>query len=149
MSHEFATVLSVHANELVIEVQEPWKEALSAVGLADGVRLLARLSPGRLSAGPFPEPDGVQGRCRLLGADLADFAERVRELHASLPDPPAEVLAEKSPETVESSIQGILECVLADDLEPAIRSFLEAGGISQEELDRQWEEQEASMRRAT
>lgn len=145
MSREFAAVLSVHANQLVIEAQEDWEEALSAAGLTEGARLLARLSPGRLSAGPFPVPDDVQGRCRLLGADLADFAERVRELSASLPEPPAEGLAEKSPETVESSIQGTLQCVLADDLEPAIRSFLEAGGVSQEELNRRWEEQEAAM----
>ncbi|HSF41033.1 MAG TPA: GNAT family N-acetyltransferase [Thermoanaerobaculia bacterium] len=50
-------------------------------------------------------------------------------------------------QTVESSIQGTLQCVLADGLEPAVRSLLEAGGVSQEELNRQWEEQEAERLR--
>lgn len=142
MSHELAGVLSIHANQLVIEVQAGGEETLSAAGLPVGARLLVRLSPGRLSAGPFPEPDDVRGRCRLLAADLADFAERVRELDAGLPAVPAEGLAEEGPETVETSIQGTLQCVLADDLEPAIRSLLEAGGLSQDELNRQWEEAE-------
>ena len=147
MSHELAGVLSVHANQLVLEIQGDGEEALSAAGLPAGARLLARVSPGRLSAGPFPEPDDVRGRCRLLAADLADVAERVRELDAGLPAVPAEVLVEEGPETVESSIQGTLQCVLADGLEPVIRSLLEAGGVSQEELNRQWEEQEAEMLR--
>jgi GNAT superfamily N-acetyltransferase len=147
MSHELAGVLSVHANQLVIEVQAGGEGTLSAAGLPVGARLLVRLSPGRLWAGPFPEPDDVRGRCRLLAADLADFAERVRELDAGLPAVPAEVLAEEGPETVESSIQGTLQCVLADGLEPAVRSLLEAGGLSQEELNRQWEEQEAERLR--
>lgn len=147
MSRELASILSVHANQLVLEIQGDGEEALSAAGLAAGTRLLVRLSPGRLSAGPFPEPDDVQGRCRLLAADLGDSAERVRELLATLPAVPAEGLAEEGPETVESSIQGTLECVLADDLEPAIRSLLEAGGVSREELERRWEEQEAERLR--
>lgn len=147
MSRELDGTLSVHANQLVLEVQADGEEALSVAGLAAGTRLLVRLSPGRLSAGPFPEPDDVRGRCRLLAADLGDFAERVRELHARLPPPPEEVLAEEGPETVESSVQGTLECVLADSLEPAIRSLLEAAGVSQEELRWQWEVQEAERER--
>ncbi|HKV12779.1 MAG TPA: GNAT family N-acetyltransferase [Thermoanaerobaculia bacterium] len=122
-------------------------EALSATGLAAGARLLVRLSPGRLWAGAFPEPDDARGRCRLLAADLGDLAARVRELHARLPLPPEEVLAEEGPETVESSIQGTLEWVLMDSLEPAIRSLLEAASLSQEELDREWEELETERQR--
>lgn len=131
MSHELAGILSVHANQLVIEVQGDGGEALSTVGLPAGEPLLVRISPGRLSAGPFPEPDGVQGRCRLLAEDLGDFAERMRELSARLPA----VSSDEGPETEESLFRSTLECVLADRLDPAIRSLLEAGGVPGEEQD--------------
>lgn len=131
MSLELAGILSVRANQLVIEVQEAGEEALSLAGLPAGSRLLVRVSPGRLSAGPFPEPDDVQGRCRLLAEDLGDFAERVRELHARLPAVPAE----EEPETEESLLRSALECVLADRLDPALRSLLEVGGVAREEQE--------------
>lgn len=132
MSRELAAVLTVHANHLVIEAQGEGEEALASWGLPAGSRVLVRVSPGRLWAGPFLEADDFQGRCRVLAQDLEDFAERVRELHARLPAVPAE----EGAETEESLLRSTLECVLADRLDPAVRSLLEGGGVSREEEER-------------
>jgi hypothetical protein len=132
--------LKVEGNRLTFAEEEAGLgEVLSASGLTGGVKVAARLSPGKIVFRPLVEPEDVQTVCLEVAGDLRESAERLEELKATLPDPPEEVLEYKVPYTVEANVLGTLECVLSGGVEPAIRSLEEAGTTTAKDLQRDWE----------
>jgi phosphoserine phosphatase len=60
-------------------------------------------------------------RIQRLKAQLADFEQSGREFLRSLPEIPDQDFEEEA--TREAEASGALECLLADDLEPALRKL--------------------------
>ena len=98
---------------------------------------------------PYPHgnPDEIaaQRMVRWCLIRLRQIAICLRGVHASLPDPlDAEDMGEgRIPESLSFSIRGTVECVLADDLEPAIASLEEVWRLTPEDLLDAWEAKQA------
>jgi hypothetical protein len=62
-------------------------------------------------------------------ADLVDVHERLVALRAALPDAAEEAGEDGVPRDPHAELVGTIECVMHDDLEPAIRSLRRAAEL--------------------
>jgi len=102
-----------------------WTSA-SAEGLDFGV---APFRPGRLPGSlRGMREDRAQAKLRKAVATMEAVRDRLRRLHADVPASPREevmLLGEAEPD-VATEVRSVIECVLADRIEPAIRDLAEA-----------------------
>jgi hypothetical protein len=85
--------------------------------------------PGARSLPRTPRPSssrssrGARRALAAIVADLVDVHERLVALRAALPDAAEEAGEEGAPRDPHAELVGTIECVVHDDLEPAIRSL--------------------------
>ena len=93
---------------------------------------------------PFPPPAWTVARAQaVLGAavcQLLAVVDLLEEVHAGLP-PPADIADRQEgnkPYDVATDVLATIECVLEDDLRPAIESLQRSASATDEELGQQF-----------
>jgi len=95
--------------------------ALERYGLAPDQEVVVRFRPERLEIRPRNTPEEIRQKLRAAAEELKSLRERVQGWARELPEVPDESL--ENEETLEGELLGLLECLLGDDLEPAIRKL--------------------------
>jgi len=122
-----ATIFAAVTEE---EVRVP-AGCLAELGLGEGARVVVEAAPGRLLLTPDWDVQAVRADLHAIARDLTEARGRLRRVTGLLPEP-----AEPSDAAqVDADLLGTLECLLADDLEPALAKIQEAIGLLQEEGD--------------
>jgi hypothetical protein len=95
-----------------------------------------------------PDEIAAQRVIRWCAAALRTIVVCLKGAHVSLPDPPnAEDMGERRiPESLSFALRGTLECVIADDLEPALASLDEAAALTPAALHSQWLERREGVK---
>lgn len=88
--------------------------ALERFGFQSGQQVVVRFARGRVEIRPRGTPEAVQGRLKLAARDLRDLADQMRDLARELP-------GGDGSESLEEELVAMVECLLVDNLEPAIR----------------------------
>jgi len=88
--------------------------ALERFGFQSGQQVVVRFVRERVEIRPRGTPEAVRGRLKLAARDLRDFADQMRELARELPSGGGE-------ESQEEELIATVECLLVDNLEPAIQ----------------------------
>jgi hypothetical protein len=118
---EFTTTLEQQGTSLCLPLGGMLAMALERSGFGPGQRVLVRFGPGRLQVLPFTTTQEVRDGLALVAKDLRLLEARIRELLIRLPTLSDEQL--ETGETLEGELQGLLECLLADDVVPALRKL--------------------------
>jgi hypothetical protein len=147
MVRRYAAVFPAAGEEMRVP-----QECLAEMGLAQGTRVVVEATPGRLLLTPFWDVQAVRSDLGAIARDLAAIRGRLRRVAgllpgpsgAGLPNPVISVTPEmpEMPETLETpemaevgaDLLGTLECILADDLEPALAKLQEAVAVTLGEL---------------
>jgi hypothetical protein len=76
----------------------------------------------------------AQAALRVIVVALEALRSRLEEVHAALPAPPQEMamLLGEEETDVSTEVRSVIECVLADNLNPAIRDLAAAASYSRE-----------------
>jgi antitoxin component of MazEF toxin-antitoxin module len=108
------------------EVRLP-PECLTEMGIAEGARVVLETRSGRLLLTPFWDVRTVHSDLGTIASELEEIRARLRRVARLLPES-AESPAPETPEmfAVGIDLLGTLECILADDLEPALAKLQEA-----------------------
>ena len=88
-------------------------DCLNALGLAEGTSGTVRVSPERLVLTPEMEIGRAREEIAALAAELEGAQEALRRLARALPREPGEV----------EDVRAALECLLQDELLPAVRKL--------------------------
>jgi hypothetical protein len=94
--------------------------ALERFGFRTGQQVMIRFARERVEIRPRGTPEAVRGRLKLAARDLRELAEQMKELARELPGTGADPRGEGT-ESLEEELVAMVECLLADNLEPAIR----------------------------
>lgn len=86
--------------------------------------------------------DSLRGRVLGIAGGLDAIRQEIDEVIREIPEPPEEMLEHRIPYDVPAEIRGALECVLADDVIPAIGKLRAAAEATSEGLRAEWEERE-------
>lgn len=86
------------------------------------------------------EPLPQQQEASVFAEDLRGISLGLRRLRDSLPEPSAEMLEGEEPTSVAAELAGVVECVIHDDIEPAISKLKKAATVTREELVQEWRE---------
>jgi hypothetical protein len=81
-----------------------------------------------------------QQEASVFAEDLRGISLGLRRLRDSLPEPSTGMLEGEEPNSVAAELAGTVECVIHDDIEPAISKLRKAATVPQEELRREWRE---------
>jgi hypothetical protein len=101
--------------------------ALERFGFGLEAPVVLRFSEERLEIRPLHTPRAIRERLKQAAGDLRAFTERMRGLARDLPVGPEE---EQDPEALrEGELLGMLECLIADDLDPAVQKLEGAGEL--------------------
>jgi hypothetical protein len=122
MMRKYASVFPSRGEEVRIP-----SECLAEMGIAEGARVVLETRPGRLLLTPFWDLRTVHSDLGTITSELEEVRARLRRVARLLPEP-AESPALETPEmfAVGIDLLGTLECILADDLEPALAKLQEA-----------------------
>jgi hypothetical protein len=101
---------------------------LERFGFQSGQQVVVRFARGRVEIRPRGTPEAVKERLKLKARDLRDLADQMRDLARELPGAGGDPLAEGS-EGLEEELVALVECLLADNLEPAIRKLEEVDEV--------------------
>lgn len=115
---EFTTTLEQEGMSLRLRLGGRLATALERFGFRPGQKVLVRFAQGRLQVLPCNTTQEARDLLALAAQELREFEGRVREVLIRLPTVSDEQL--ENEETLEGELQGLLECLLADDLGPAI-----------------------------
>lgn len=96
--------------------------ALKRYGLEADQEVVVRFRRERLEIRPRNTPEEIRRKLKGAVEELRSLRERVQDWARELPATPGE-----EPEGEEEELLGMLECLLSDDLEPAIRKLESAG----------------------
>jgi hypothetical protein len=94
--------------------------ALERFGFRTGQQVMIRFARERVEIRPRGTPEAVRGRLKLAARDLRELAEQMKDLARELPSAGAGPSVEGA-EGLEEELVAMVECLLADNLEPAIR----------------------------
>lgn len=117
---EFTTTLEQEGMSLCLPLGGRLATALERFGFRPGQKVLVRFGQQRLQVLPCNTTQEVRDDLALAARELRQLAGRMRELLIRLPTVSDEQLEN---ETLEGELQGLLECLLADDVGPAIRKL--------------------------
>ncbi|HEV8580170.1 MAG TPA: hypothetical protein VGX68_13950 [Thermoanaerobaculia bacterium] len=120
---EFASKLSKQGSWLRLSLGKSLGVALERFGFRPGQDVLVRLAWERLEIRPRNTPQEIQEKLKTAGEELQQFRERMQTLLGELP---AETDDDELEGTLEGELLGCLQCLITDDLEPAIRKLEEA-----------------------
>jgi len=118
---EFTTTVKKQGTMLCLPLGKTLGLALQRFGFAPDQPVVVRFSAERLEIRPVGSLGSVRDKMLRSVAELRAFRERMRGLLESLPHVPDEAL--ESGGSPEGEILGTLECLISDDLEPAIRKL--------------------------
>lgn len=118
---EFATKLKQQGSTLCLPLGKSLTAALKRYGFRPGQDVVVRFGHERLQVLARNTPEEVREKLRLAAGDLRQFEVRMRDLLGQLPVVSDEAL--EAEESLEGELQGLLECLLADDLAPAIEKL--------------------------
>jgi antitoxin component of MazEF toxin-antitoxin module len=123
------------------EVRLP-PECLAEMGLVEGTRVVLEASPGRLLLTPFWDVRAVRSDLGTIATELEEIRARLRRVAGLLPKPLADAEPDRTDGTdptemfaVGIDLLGTLECLLADDLEPALAKLQEAVTLTLGQLE--------------
>jgi len=94
-----------------------------ALHLREGTQVVVRASRGCLLVLPEVDTKGLRARVAELAAELEAVQGRILEIAHTLPDLPGGLLGGEDPLSEELEILGTLECVVGDDIQPAIQKL--------------------------
>lgn len=86
--------------------------------------------------GPLPQ----QQEASVFAEDLKGISLGLRRLRDSLPEPSTGMLEGEEPNSVAAELAGTVECVIHDNIEPAISKLTKAATVTREELIQEWRE---------
>jgi hypothetical protein len=118
---EFTTTLEKQGPALCLPLGEALTAILERHGFRLGQEVLVRFGQERMQILLRGTVQEVRDELKLAGAELKRFEARMKELLDRLPAVSDEALERE--ESLEGELQGLLECLLADDLAPAIRKL--------------------------
>ena len=99
--------------------------ALKRYGLEADQEVVVRFRRERLEIRPRNTPEEIRRKLKGAVEELRSLRERIQDWARELPSTPGE--EPEGEETPEGELLGMLECLLSDDLEPAIRKLESAG----------------------
>jgi hypothetical protein len=123
---EFATRLRLQGRTLSMTLGKSAGTALSRFGFRPDQEVVVRFGSERLEVRPRNAPEQVQEKLLRAAEELKAVRERVEGLLRDLPPVTDEELEEASPR---AELLGMLECLLSDDLDPAIAK-LDSAAVS-------------------
>jgi hypothetical protein len=131
MVRRYVAVFPVAGGE---ELRVP-SEYLAEMGVAPGARVVLEAAPGRILLSTFWDVQKVRSDLGAIARDLEEIRGRLRRVAGLLPELTgggAAKMAEETPEIAEvgADLLGTLECILADDVEPALAKLQEAVAIT-------------------
>lgn len=85
----------------------------------------------------------LQKRTGEAADELAGIRHRLLDIVSGLPEPAVDVLENEAPADVETELLGAVECVVNDDIDPAIRKLRAASQVTAEQLRADWERSKA------
>src|SRR5262245_9584404 len=129
MLRRLVTVHSAPENE--VRIPAGW---LAEMKLADGDPAAAQIAGGRLVLAAPRNIRQVQSELWELARGLAELRDRLAELSRELPEPPDAMLRAEVPADVEADVQGTLQCIVSDDLDPAVEKLRAAAAVTAEQL---------------
>jgi len=118
---EFKSKVSKQGTMLCFPLGKSLGIALKQSGFAPDQAVLVRFDQERLEIRPLNSPERIRDKLRQEAGSFKAFMERVRNLIKELPPVSDEELEEDG--TLEGELLGMLECLLSDDLEPALRKL--------------------------
>ena len=119
---EFDSTLEAQGTRLCLPLAAgTLEEMLERFGFCPDQAVVVRFAPDRLEVRPRNTPGEIQERFKRGAQELQQFADRVRSWAAEMPVLTEEELREEV--TWQDEVLGMLECLLGDDLIPAIRKL--------------------------
>jgi hypothetical protein len=118
---EFRSRLKKQGTMLCLPLGKSLGTALKRYGLVPDQEVVVRFRPERLEIRPRNTPEEILGKLKGAMEELKSLRERVLGWAQELPAMPDEAI--ENEETLEGELLGMLECLLSDDLEPAIRKL--------------------------
>jgi len=118
---EFTTTLEQEGMSLCLPLGGKLAAALERFGFRPGQKVLVRFAQGRVQVLPCNTTQEVRDDLALAAEQMRGIEEWMRNLLIRLPSVSDEQL--ENEETLEGELQGLLECLLADDMAPAIRKL--------------------------
>jgi hypothetical protein len=118
---EFTSKVTRQDTMLCFPLGESLGVALERFGFTLDQAVVVRFAEERLEIRPLSTPETVRDKLREKAGELRAFREKIRGLANELPSVSDEELEEES--TLEGELLGMLECLLSDDLDPAIQKL--------------------------
>jgi len=118
---DFVSTLKMQRQMLCFPLGDSLPVALHIFGFRPGQDVLVSFEHERLEIRPRNTPREIQAKLQAGAAELRRFQARMQALLKELPAVSEDELAES--ETVESELLGTLECLINDDLGPAIQKL--------------------------
>ena len=118
---EFKSKVSRQGTMLCFPLGKSLGIALKRSGFAPDQPVVVRFEEERLEIRPLNSPEAIRDKVRKETGAFRAFMERMRNLIQELPSVSDEDLEQDG--TLEGELLGMLECLLADDLEPALRKL--------------------------
>lgn len=118
---EFRSRLKKQGSMLCLPLGRSLGTALKRYGLEPDQEVVVRFRLERLEIRPRNTPEEILQKLKAAVEELKSLRERVQGWARELPAASNEPLDDE--ETREGELLGMLECLLVDDLEPAIRKL--------------------------
>jgi hypothetical protein len=118
---EFASKLKKQGTTLSISLGQSLGIALKQAGFRPDQEITVRFGNERLEILPRDTPEQIRDKVKLEAVGLRAFRERILDLAKRLPAASEEDL--EAGESLEGELLGMLECLVADDLDPAIHKL--------------------------
>lgn len=115
---EFRSRLKKQGSMLCLPLGQSLSTALKRYGLVPDQEVVVRFRRERMEIRPRNTPEEIREKLKGAAEELRSLRERVQGWTQELP---AE--APEDEDTLEDELLGMLECLLSDDLEPAIRKL--------------------------
>ena len=128
---EFTTTVKKQGTMLCLPLGKTLGLALQRFGFAPDQPVVVRFSEQRLEIRPVASLGAIRDRMLCSVDELRAFRDKMRGLLDSLPCATDDEL--ETDETPEGELLGTLECLISDDLDPAIRKLQSAEALADPE----------------
>jgi hypothetical protein len=115
---ELVSTVKTRGTTVCFRLGKPMAAALSRFGFEEGQEVVLRLGRERLEIRPRNRPEEVRAKLRLAAGELKELRDRIEAFTRDLPQ--SEDLELEDDESLEAELLGLLEVLVADDLDPAI-----------------------------
>lgn len=142
---EFKSKLKQQGHTLCLPLGASLPMALKAFGFVPGQDVVVRFRYDRLEILPRSSPELLRDKLLSHVEDVRVLRERMQAYMKELPEVSDEELEEE--ETLEAELLGLLECLVADDLDPAMAKLQSVARIDPSEASRPDGEREGPSRK--